>query len=117
MDTHAEPPVDIARLQGISDGDREFEQEVIAAYIDDITERIVRLDTAIATGDTENARRDAHTIKGASSNVGTTRLQEMGHQLEKLDIIAEKDAAIRLLEEIRKEFAAVKSYFENYLSR
>lgn len=108
-------PVDLSRIQGLAEGDKDFEQELIGAYLEDCSERMGRLRQAIADGAVETVQRDAHTIKGASSNVGTTRLHELARQLEKLEITAEPAAAEQLLAAMITEYASVRDFFQDYL--
>lgn len=107
--------IDFTRIQETSGGDIEFEQELFAAYLEDCAERLGRLEAARAAGDDTTFRREAHTIKGASANVGTTRLHELAHDLEAAGlsdgIVIEKQMAL-----IDAEFQHVKTAIEAYLA-
>lgn len=109
------PPLDFSRIQDTSDGDAEFEQELFAAYIEDCSDRIARLRGAIADQDSASLRREAHTIKGASANVGTTQLHELAQALESADPGANGGATTDLVAEIEAEFDRVKTAIESYL--
>lgn len=108
-------PVDLRRMQELSDGDREFEHEVLEAYLQDCEERLARLATAVPQGDLSSVRRDAHTIKGASGNVGTTRLQDIARDLEHLYEHWDGERAAQLLAALRAEFSKVKAFLGYYL--
>ncbi|MBI2425729.1 MAG: Hpt domain-containing protein [Candidatus Hydrogenedentes bacterium] len=107
--------MDFSRIQETSDGDRAFETELFEMYLEDTADRIQRLDTAIGSGDLELCRREAHTIKGSSANVGATRLQELALRLEGCDPVTRKPDAQALLTKIRDEFELVKSEIGAYL--
>ncbi|MDP2323464.1 MAG: Hpt domain-containing protein, partial [Gammaproteobacteria bacterium] len=93
----------------------EFEQELFAAYLEDCVERIERLHTALADGDAVTFNREAHTVKGASANVGTTRLHEMAQALESADF-ADTGTISALISDVDAEFQCVKAAIEAYLA-
>lgn len=108
-------PVDFTRIQETSDGDIEFEQELFAIYLEDCKERIGSLRDAVTAQDTTLLHREAHTIKGSSVNVGTTRLHEIAHQIESASA---GDTALlqQKLNELESEFGRVQTAIETYLS-
>lgn len=108
------PPVDFARIQDTSDGDVEFERELFTIYVEDCAERIDRLRAVLAAGDSDALRRDAHTIKGASANVGTTQLQGIALELERCEI-SETDRAAELIGQLEAEFARVREAIDAYV--
>lgn len=109
------PPMDFARIQDTSDGDIEFEQELFAAYLEDCSDRMARLHTALAEGNTELLHREAHTVKGASANVGTTHLHEIALKIERADI-ADTDSISGYIREAEAEFERVKAAINEYLA-
>lgn len=115
-DATDDPPVDLRRIQNIAEGDRAFEKEVLDAYLGDCAKRIARLRESIPAKDSTTARRDAHTIKGASMNIGTTRLHECARELEKTDPAQDQSEAMKQLEAVEAEFAAVEAYLQQYLA-
>jgi HPt (histidine-containing phosphotransfer) domain-containing protein len=113
--TDGQAAVDFTRIQETSDGDTEFERELLGVFIEDCEDRIQRLSAAIAAGRLDEIKREAHTIKGAAANVGTTRLQEIAEQLEALHdgSISEGQAlAGQLTEEFERVKAAIGEYIE-----
>jgi HPt (histidine-containing phosphotransfer) domain-containing protein len=79
-----EAPVDFEHLMTMTDGDREFAGELIEMYRIDTRQRLETLLQAIGAGDWTRVEREAHTIKGASSNMGTGRVRLLAYELEKL---------------------------------
>src|SRR5450756_280976 len=66
-----EPPVfDEAVLLHLLGGDRESAAEITAEFLKDAPLQAAALHEALAAGDAALARRQAHTLKGASANVG-----------------------------------------------
>lgn len=108
--------MDFARIQDTSDGDTEFEQELFEAYLEDCADRIGRLRNARAASDTDALRREAHTVKGASANVGTTQLQAIAQILEQTATDLDGAAIDELIAKIEAEFARVKEAIQGYLA-
>ncbi len=51
-------------------GDKEFEKELLTSYIEDITNRLGKLNNFILNKNMEKIVNEAHTIKGASYSIG-----------------------------------------------
>ena len=55
--------------------DEDAARKVTACFLDDLPRQIAALKGYLETGDAPGARRQAHSIKGASANVGGERLR------------------------------------------
>ena len=78
-----EPPVfDEAVLLNLLGGDREAAAEIAAEFLKDAPLQVAALREALAAGDAALARRQAHTLKGASANVGAEALRAVAHAAE-----------------------------------
>jgi CheY-like chemotaxis protein/HPt (histidine-containing phosphotransfer) domain-containing protein len=78
-----EPPVfDAAVLLNLLGGDRAAAAEITAEFLKDAPVRACALHDALDAGDAPRARREAHTLKGASANVGAQALREAAHAAE-----------------------------------
>ncbi len=97
-------PVDFDHLMNMTDGDREFAAELIGMYRIDTRQRLEILDTALAGEDWSRVEREAHTIKGASSNMGTGRVRELAYELEKLGRASGGGNGAALLADLSSEF-------------
>lgn len=75
--------IDRQRLANISDGDKEFERELLGAYIDDARDCLARIKAAIASANWGDLAIVAHQLKGASGNVGANTMQKLCAQLER----------------------------------
>jgi len=107
---------DPARVKETSDGDVAFERELFEAYIADCEERLARLERSVSAGEAEPTRIEAHSIKGASLNVGTTRLQDLAFTLEKTNAAEAPAAAREALVAVQAEFVRVRAALEAYLA-
>lgn len=97
-------PVDFEHLMLMTDGDREFAAELIQMFRIDTRQRLETLVTALANQDWPRVEREAHTIKGASSNMGTGRLRDLAYELEKLGRAASSGNSDAILAELASEF-------------
>jgi PAS domain S-box-containing protein len=73
---------DEAVLLNLLGGDREAAAEITAEFLKDAPLRASALHDALDAGDAPRARREAHTLKGASANVGAQALREAAYTAE-----------------------------------
>lgn len=64
------------------DGDEELWGEIRTIWVEDVPNMLEAVREAFASGDPDKLRRAAHALKGASSNVGATRVAESARMLE-----------------------------------
>ncbi|MFN3586725.1 MAG: Hpt domain-containing protein [Moraxellaceae bacterium] len=55
---------------------------LVTTYINDTTQRVHDLQQSFAAGDADAVRKTAHSIKGASANLGLHHLADLCQQLE-----------------------------------
>ena len=63
--------------------DRAAVREIVAEYLDDVPRQLEQLRAALEAGDDDAVRRQAHTLKGASANVGAAALRTAAWALER----------------------------------
>ncbi len=63
-------------------GDLELAVDVLRAYLDDTPQRLADLRDAAERGETQRAKAIAHTVKGASANVGAEAVREAAADIE-----------------------------------
>jgi HPt (histidine-containing phosphotransfer) domain-containing protein len=91
------------------DGGDTFLREIIGIFIEDTPLRIAEIDQSLAAGDAATFVRAAHTIKGASANVGAAALRAVAEQLEHR---AKKNGLVEvtaLIVELKTEFIGAKT--------
>jgi histidine phosphotransfer protein HptB len=103
-------PIDLEYLQEISDGDAEFELELLQVYVDDTHTHIIAVRDAIAKADFSKIELEAHHIKGASGNVGANAMHSIALALEKCGVNKIMDEAPVLLEQLEQKFSLVESF-------
>jgi len=65
-------------------GDRNLIKGIISGFLEDMPRRYALLREALTAGDAQMVRRHAHTIKGATMNIGAFAMQEASTILESL---------------------------------
>jgi HPt (histidine-containing phosphotransfer) domain-containing protein len=96
----AEPPAfDESVLLTLLAGDREAAAEITTEFLKDAPRQVAELREALATADTRLAGRQAHTLKGASANVGAEALRAAARQME----LAVADGALEKAESLQVE--------------
>ncbi len=73
---------DLSVLMGNLEDDKDLIRQILYDFYEYIPEKISALKKAYGRGDASSVRRQAHTIKGSSSNVGAVALQKIAHQIE-----------------------------------
>lgn len=74
--------LDLTYLVEASDGDTDFIREILGDYLSEMERYVVELNDSLEKKDLSFLIRAAHTMKGASANVGATRVRETAHHLE-----------------------------------
>jgi HPt (histidine-containing phosphotransfer) domain-containing protein len=75
-------PLDRDFLDELLDGDREFGQELLAAFDDASNQWLTEARAACQSGDTPKAVRAFHTLKGSAGSVGLSEVREVASDLE-----------------------------------
>ena len=74
--------IDLSRLQETSEGDLEFEKELIEMYLEDAEKHVRNIENNYSDLDTRALRQIAHTLKGSSANIGASRIQRTTIEIE-----------------------------------
>jgi CheY-like chemotaxis protein/HPt (histidine-containing phosphotransfer) domain-containing protein len=88
--------------------DEALAHTVVEGFVEDIPRQIELLRRYIQAGDTTGAERQAHTIKGASANVGGEVLRAAAFEMEKAAKEGDLNTAEGHLAEIGKAFGHLK---------
>jgi signal transduction histidine kinase/HPt (histidine-containing phosphotransfer) domain-containing protein len=81
----AQPPIDMTRLRSVTDGDAEREEELVRLFFAHAYQALDALrQDADGRGDGEGWRRAAHSLKGASANLGARPLFRVCNEAESL---------------------------------
>lgn len=106
--TPALDPEIFAGLLELTDGeDDSFVAELFDSYVNTHARCTSGMREAIAAHDADALRRHAHTLKGASSNVGASHLAELAKELQQRGEEGRLDGAEAWVEAIAVEFERV----------
>jgi signal transduction histidine kinase/DNA-binding response OmpR family regulator len=81
-------------------GDEDLAKEILDGYLEDVSLKLIGMKEALEKCDTIFLQKEAHTIKGASANVGAMGLREVASELE----IASKDKDIDKIDTLISNF-------------
>ena len=98
------PVFDKAGMMARLMDDEDLARMVVEGFLEDIPRQIAALKGYLETGDAAGAERQAHTIKGASANVGGERLREVAFEMEKAARAGDLSTAGRLMAELEAQF-------------
>jgi len=94
----------MARLMG----DETLGRMVIGEFLEDIPRQMDALRSFLAASDTTSAHRQAHSIKGASANVGGEALRVVARDAEAAGQAGDLDAIIALVPDLEMQFARLR---------
>jgi CheY-like chemotaxis protein len=108
-------PVAIEQIHAVSDGDVEFERDLIETFLSDSEEQIRNLEVALQEQDAEGIRSRAHTLKGSSANAGAKDMRELAYQLEKIGAGAELARAPEVCSGLKDAFEEARAFLQAHL--
>ncbi len=101
--------IDWRSLQQLSDGDRQFEQELLSLYVDDTRSHLSELGDAVMAQDAPRVTKLAHYLKGSSGNVGIKSLHSCAANLESQARKGELSSSQQILAEMIGLFQQVQA--------
>ncbi len=106
------PPIDFIYLHKLSEGNREFEQDILKVFTQDTQASLRVIRNAIASKDWSSVVKESHKIKGSSTNVGARSLHYLAGKLEKQVKADSLDSVDSLLSDLEKELVQVISFID-----
>ncbi len=108
--TYLELAIDWQHLQQISENDPEFELELLQIFVEDSELHLEATKVAIATNNFQQLVREAHHLKGASSNIGAMSMETAADKLEKLSHQNESVGTTELVVELEDFIQKIKTF-------
>lgn len=104
LDTTRDPVVlDRQRLRNLTDGDAEFERELIETFVASARELLASLRSGLMARNAAAVAKDSHALKGMSLNVGATSMAKWAAGLEMAARAGKIEALDLVLEQLRSE--------------
>ncbi|MFN9667559.1 MAG: response regulator [Pseudanabaena sp.] len=108
------PLIDWTCIDSISEGSEEFKIEILETFCESISEKLIKLENAIADSDFQELEKIAHFIKGSSSNIGISSIAEIAYKLEQIGRKQQLDEAINLFNRMQDLFSQIQKISLNY---
>jgi PAS domain S-box-containing protein len=105
-------PIDLERAINEFEGDRKLVAEVIAGFTKKVSEQLVTMREALACGDAETVRREAHSIKGGAASLTADDLAKVAAELELKGKSKDLSGADKIVHALETKFEALRRYVE-----
>jgi signal transduction histidine kinase/HPt (histidine-containing phosphotransfer) domain-containing protein len=111
-DASTDAPVDLVRMNDLTDGNLENLRELVEMYFNQTQKQFVQMREAIRDGKADAVRRVAHSCAGASATMGMTQLVPRLRELEKLGAAGTLTDAGAICETAAREFERVREFLK-----
>ena len=108
-----EPPVDLERLVELAGGDEVGIAELTDLYLNQTTEQLQSLKTAVEAGVVQDVERIAHKSAGASATCGMNSIVPALRELERQGREGKLSNAPALVEQASKELERIRAFLNN----
>lgn len=105
-------PIDLARLNEITDGDPEFALELVSTFITSGEQVLEEIQAALEAHDRHALSRAAHKLKGASANIHAHALRELAYALETQAPSVDQPRLKELVQQLRERFIEAAEFLK-----
>lgn len=113
----ATSPLDHTMLADITSGDAAMERELLIVFQRANDEDAQHLAKAVSDRNSEQVKRLAHLIKGASAMIGATHLSSICERIEHANKSSDWNTVLTCLTEFQQEVVKLNHYFEELADR
>jgi PAS domain S-box-containing protein len=106
------PPIDPARFKEITMGDPELAKGLVATFVESGRRALADVATGLRNRDTALVKRAAHTLKGASANMGAGFLRDAASDLERAAAAESAEALREASQRAGERFEAARAQLE-----
>jgi two-component system sensor histidine kinase/response regulator len=107
-------PVNLGRLNDLTEGDPEFSQELVRTFISSGEQALHEARVALAALDRPALSRIAHKLKGASANIHAEPLRTLAHTLETQAGSLDQPRLNELVDNLATELARATEFLTRY---
>ena len=108
----AEPPVDMARMTDLTDGNQDQLRELVEMYLKQTHKQFAQMQDAIRDGNADALRRVAHSCAGASATLGMTQLVPKLREMEKLGAGGTLTGAGEICNSAAREYGLIQEFLK-----
>lgn len=101
--------LDRSRLRDLTEGDAEFERELLETFVASARVMLAELRAGLMARDAVAIAKEAHALKGVSLNVGATSMAKFAAELERAARSGKVESIDVTLEQMRSEEHALWS--------
>ncbi|CAN5354481.1 hypothetical protein BH10PLA2_BH10PLA2_06930 [soil metagenome] len=112
--SRVQPAFDPKQALQLLGDDEAFLAEIIALFLDDLPIRLEALNRALSSNDAPGVRREAHTIKGASSNLAAGEVCRTAEHLEAIGASGDLSSATQAHQELQQELDRLVNELRNF---
>jgi CheY-like chemotaxis protein/nitrogen-specific signal transduction histidine kinase len=112
----ADAPVDMERLNELTDGDATSLRELVELYLKQTSGQMEQLKSAVQAADADTVRRVAHSCAGASSTIGVRKMPPLLKEMEREGYEGKLVATPELLKQVLQEFDRVTAFLTSSLA-
>ncbi len=102
-------PVDLTNLRSMTDGDVEMEKVLFEEFCSSFDDGVISLQNSLGVESSESWRKQAHSLKGISLNLGAMHLGELCKKAQD-GCNEDKTNKEELLNKITSEYQQVKNF-------
>lgn len=113
-DPPSRPALDRDRLCELTDGDAEFQRELLDLYKSTTKTILAELRASLSAGDAGGMARDAHALKGASLSIGALPMAKCAAEIESAGRAGDASRAREQLAELTIEEKALWVELEQF---
>lgn len=106
-------PESLAGLLELADDGDDFVADLFRSYVQSYVDCTAGMRTHLETGDATAFSRSAHTLKGASANVGASHLAALAEEMQSLGESGDLDGAQGWIQAIEDEWVRVRAAIES----
>lgn len=108
------PPINLQYLSQISDGDLDFELELLNLFVEDAKLHLDAAEAAVNARDCTALGREAHHLKGSSGNVGAQAMQTVAYALEQQSLKNSFDGVAEKIQEMKSFLIEVEAFVSTH---
>jgi polar amino acid transport system substrate-binding protein len=109
------PEVSLARFNEVTMGDAVLARGLVETFLASMGQCLQDLESGLARGEREGVQRAAHTMVGASANIGAAQLEKTAVAVETAAQRGDLGAARDLLAALQKRYAAARTALEKLI--
>jgi signal transduction histidine kinase/CheY-like chemotaxis protein/HPt (histidine-containing phosphotransfer) domain-containing protein len=113
--TAEKPEIALARFREVTMGDDALARGLVETFVASIGRNVQDIEGGISRGDRELVQRLAHTIVGASANIGASRLEAVAIAMEAAARRGDLGAARDELPALQKRYASARAALEKLI--